>query len=747
MRLRPGHGLSAALTLVLTSTAFVALTGQASSATPEEPEQSFTAAAEVETRADGSVDFIGTDVGEPLQRPEGVQASSPAKEAATAFVAEHTDELGISDDVDLTAGRTHVQSSGNTTVRVQQSVDGVEVLGAEYAVQLDEDNRVVSTTGDAVSPDVRVARPTVPRAEAVRLARTWLAAEEGVALREVDGTPRGLKIFDPRIVGGDAVPVAHTVHEVETSTGDAVRKRVFIEVTTGAFIGAFDLVHGALDRWVCDGQEQRGKDTRCTSPVLTEGGSTAGKNVDVLRAHQYAGATYNFFKREFNRDSIDGRGMRLVSTARYCPPSGQGGCPWDNAAWDSRNKQMLYGTGFAGADDVVGHEFTHGIIDHTSRLFYHSQSGALNESIADVFGEFIDWENGDGSRDRWLMGEDLPIGAIRDMANPNRGRQPARMRDPLFYSGTGDSGGVHVNSGVGNKTAQLATDGGSFNGQTVTGLGMRRVAAIWYETNSGLLTSASDYQDFGRGLRQACRNLTGKALPGGPETITAAHCAELAKVIRATELDRPRPGVKDAQICAPSKKAKYTFRENFEKKPKQLRKRWKAQRPWFVPGSSNGRYDVAWATSGTKSMWGYDRAGNEFPRSSKGKSRAYWVKTKKKVKVPKKGRLTFKHAYMFDVWNGKNASGGRVEYSLNGKKWRDVYRGKYPNRVQRKGSAFSKKRAFAGYSGGFRTESVAFPKKARGKKVFLRFRIGSDANKRIASYGWFVDDVGVYRCR
>lgn len=739
-------GLSAGLALTLAAAAAVTVGGPAPATASDEP---FGPGVEVETRDGGAVGFIGTEPGQPLGRAAGITASSTAESAASAFVNQNADAFRIARGTTLSAARSNVQATGNTTVRLQQTVDGIEVLGAEYAVQVDDDNRVVSAVGESVADDIEVARPTVPASEAVKSARAWLAAEEGVDVSEVKGTANGLKIFDPRIVGGDAIPVAHTVHDIEVSVGLHARQRVFIEVTTGAFIAAFNEVHSALNRRVCDFANQRRADHTCYSPTLVEGGSTAGKSADVVRAYEYAGTTYNFLKREFNRDSLNGKGMPLLSTVRYCPPVGEGECPYDNAFWDGR--QMVYGAGFANADDVVGHELVHGLTHHTSRLFYYAQSGAINESISDVFGEFIDWENGDGASNRWLLGEDSPLGAIRDMRDPNRGNQPARMRDPMYYKGLGDNMGVHVNSGVGNKTASLATDGGSFNGQTVTGLGMRRVAAIWYETNTGLLTSASDYQDLGRGLRQACRNLTGKTLRGGSEKITKANCTELGKAIKATELDKPRANAKDAKICAPAKKkAKYTFRENFEKKNKKLRKRWKAQKPWFVPGNANPlRFDATYATSGKKNLWGWDRPGNAYPNSNRGKARAFWVKTKKKVKVPKKkGRLTFKHAYMFDVWsNGKNASGGRVEYSLNGKKWRDVYKGKYPNKVHLRGSAFSKKRAFAGHSGGYRTESVAFPKKARGKKVFLRFRIGSDANVAGNSYGWFIDDVGVYRCR
>ncbi len=160
--------------------------------------------------------------------------------------------------------------------------------------------------------------------------------------------------------------------------------------------------------------------------------------------------------------------MKLISTADYCDPAAT--CPYANAFWNGT--QMAYGDGFAQADDVVGHELTHGVTDHESRLFYYYQSGAINESLSDVWGEFVDLSNTTGTdtaTTRWQMGEDVPgFGAIRDMEDPTLFGDPDRMRSPNYYGGEDDGGGVHYNSGVNNKAAFLMTDGGSFNGRTVT---------------------------------------------------------------------------------------------------------------------------------------------------------------------------------------------------------------------------------------------------------------------------------------
>jgi Zn-dependent metalloprotease len=201
-------------------------------------------------------------------------------------------------------------------------------------------------------------------------------------------------------------------------------------------------------------------------------------------------------------------GARLASTVRFCPPLGEGSCPYANAFWNGQ--QMFYGAGWAGADDVVGHEMTHGFVDQYSQLFYWGQSGAINESMADVIGEIIDHRRGADDDSGWLLGEDLPVGAIRSLANPPAKGQPDSMSssdyddDPTYA----DSGGVHTNSGVGNKTAFLISQGGTFNGQTIAGID---------GADTGLTKTATLYVDVIQRLSSGGpRRPAGPVVPGPP---------------------------------------------------------------------------------------------------------------------------------------------------------------------------------------------------------------------------------------
>ena len=201
---------------------------------------------------------------------------------------------------------------------------------------------------------------------------------------------------------------------------------------------------------------------------------------------------------------------------RYCETTGS--CPYANAYWNG--SEMRFGNGFAAADDVVGHELTHAVTEAESNLIYWGESGAINEALSDIFGEFIDLSNSGGTDTagvRWLIGEDAPGGAIRSMSDPPLYGDPDRRFSALWYTGAEDNRGVHFNSGVANKLAFLLTDGGSFNGQTVTALGLTQVARLFYEAQVNLLVPGSDYYDLDAALVQAAEEprLVGRG-PGQP---------------------------------------------------------------------------------------------------------------------------------------------------------------------------------------------------------------------------------------
>ena len=273
-----------------------------------------------------------------------------------------------------------------------------------------------------------------------------------------------------------------------------VRQFVLVDAVTGKVILTFNQIHQVKERVVYDKNNNFSSLTLPGLPAeLKRGeGAPASGIADVDAAYLYSGNTYDFYLNIHGRDSMDDHGMQLINTVRYCGSSGL--CPYQNAFWDGQ--QMVYGDGYAQAEDVVAHELTHGVTDRTSGLFYYMQSGAINESFSDMWGEFVQQQNNPPSAaDKWLLGETLrgSGGPFRSMKNPPAYSDPDKMTSALYQCGSGsagtDNGGVHRNSGINNKAAFLMTDGGSFNGRTVAGLGLLKVAKIYYYAQTNLLNS------------------------------------------------------------------------------------------------------------------------------------------------------------------------------------------------------------------------------------------------------------------
>ncbi|MEV0847991.1 M4 family metallopeptidase [Streptomyces sp. NPDC049954] len=172
----------------------------------------------------------------------------------------------------------------------------------------------------------------------------------------------------------------------------------------------------------------------------------------AVDAHWAAGQVYDFYKKNFGRDGLDGKNGFIQSLVGVV----NGGQPYNNAFWDG--SKMVYGQGgdgyrtFSADTDVVGHEMTHGVVEHTANLVYAGQSGAMNEAIADYFGNAIDVTANHvpmSDPDASLLGEDLCTDlpsrecALRDL---NDGHTTSK--DFVGVSFRGDNGGVHANSTI-----------------------------------------------------------------------------------------------------------------------------------------------------------------------------------------------------------------------------------------------------------------------------------------------------------
>ena len=231
---------------------------------------------------------------------------------------------------------------------------------------------------------------------------------------------------------------------------------------------------------------------------------------DVAAAEAYdgAGVTSEFYAKVYGRNSIDDRGLPLDASVHY-------GVHYANALWNG--KQMIYGDGdgklfnrFTESLDVIAHELTHGVTQHTAALIYQDQSGALNEHFSDVFGILVKQYSlkQTAAKSDWLIGAGIFTSAVRgaavrSMKAPGtayddkvagKDPQPAHMKD--YRKMTADNGGVHVNSGIPNRAFYLTATALGGKAWTVAG-------RIWYDALTTLLKPSATFRGCARATADA----------------------------------------------------------------------------------------------------------------------------------------------------------------------------------------------------------------------------------------------------
>jgi Zn-dependent metalloprotease len=228
--------------------------------------------------------------------------------------------------------------------------------------------------------------------------------------------------------------------------------------------------------------------------------------------------THDFYNSVYQRDSVNGEGMELVSSVHYSSN-------FDNAFWNGA--QMIYGDGsghlfqvgaLTSAIDVIAHELTHGVTQFTAGLEYSSQPGALNESFSDVFGSLVKQYKLGQTADQadWLIGAGILVPgigrALRSMSEPgtayNEDRQPGNMANYVDLPDDGnphnDNGGVHINSGIPNHAFYLAAT-------KIGGHAWEKAGKIWFQTlTGGSLSSTADFKEAAKATQDVAASLFGE---------------------------------------------------------------------------------------------------------------------------------------------------------------------------------------------------------------------------------------------
>ncbi|MGE0879457.1 MAG: M4 family metallopeptidase [Acidimicrobiia bacterium] len=256
--------------------------------------------------------------------------------------------------------------------------------------------------------------------------------------------------------------------------------------------------------------DQKNEESTALKNVVRREGDRPVADGAVNEAYDGFGATYRLWWEIYRRDSIDGAGLPLIGLVHF-------GNAYDNAFWDGEG-HMVFGDGdgemftrLTRSLDVIGHELAHGVTQYTAKLAYSGQSGALNESVSDVFGSLVKQYALGQTADQadWLIGADV-VGpelapALRSMKAPGTANkydsQPADMEH--YVVTTSDNGGVHTNSGIPNKAFEVCAT-------TLGGTAWDRAGRIWYEAlTGGAVKRTSTFRTFARATVAAAGRLYG----------------------------------------------------------------------------------------------------------------------------------------------------------------------------------------------------------------------------------------------
>ena len=518
----------------------------------------------------------GTQVRRSLANVRGTTPS----ERSMAFFRRYGEAFGVEKaDSELTAIRTTRTATGGEHTVLRQTYGDIPVFGGELRTHFDASGQLSAVNGTFVSHikvnlqpamtpdqavDVAIARVLTGNPAEASLSSAAVPDREqrfaaGSLATDLSAFSTTLMVFREGLAKG--VPGNdHLAYEVEVRNTDVtVREFVYVDAHSGRVIDQITGIHGNLHRKVSE--------VTLANVVWNEGDPFPTGNSSWDDEINGAGETYYLFASMSGGSylSFDGAGaeMLTVNNAASVP------CP--NATWNGVSTN--YCTGVT-ADDTVAHEWAHAYTEYTNNLIYQWQPGALNEAYSDIWGEVVDFLNNRGTDSpdtlrstggcsifgkgtpsvdnsyRWLSGEDDPAfgGAIRDMWDPTCYGDPGKVSDNEYWCSTADFGGVHTNSGVGNHAFALMVDGGSYNGQTIAGIGLTKASHIhWVAQN--MLTPVSDFSDMADALEAACDSLIGIDLPAlstsavnaglSGEIITAANCATVAQINTAVEYRTP----------------------------------------------------------------------------------------------------------------------------------------------------------------------------------------------------------------
>ncbi|REA62090.1 hypothetical protein DSL64_10570 [Dyadobacter luteus] len=711
----------------------------------------------------------------PATRAMKVTSSGAPQDKAMAFLKENSGLFKAKWENEAFVVKDNKKDRhGGEHVTLQQHINGVPVFDGVLRFHFNQSADLTSLNGNFIGVSKLNTVPSVKSTEAGELAVKHITGQKlgniGAPLHINKNT---LYVFQKGLAQGYKGAV-HLVYEVEVGNGLDIREFVYVDAHTREIVEQFAGMH-SIDRKLYE--------TSISSANLKwkesdgmDGAAFAALDQWQKSEVKSAGHIYNLMKNTFGFVSYDNKDASMI-TINNNPDVN---CP--NATWNGRAASFCTGTA---SDDIVAHEWAHAYTENTSGLIYAWQTGAMNESYSDIWGETVDMLNnymdddestdlrtGCGSSSRWKIGEKASAFnyGLRDMWNPNCYGDPGKVSDPQYWCASTDYGGVHINSGILNHAFALLVDGGTYNGQTITGLGLTKAAHIFWRAQSEYMTSTTDFAAqadileasladlIGINLRKLSLDDTPAAYSG--EIITEADAIQLSRVIAAVELRgtnacgfqvmlKPVP-----TLCSGANPGNAIYFENFES----------GLGEWAV--SSTASNPAQW----TERQW---LIRNGLPGGREGKS-AYAVDfnggdcvnnfqngvislRSPVITIPANTVGPIMAAFDHYVATEANYDGGNVKYRINNGEWLLMPYTAFtdnPYNITLATTGDNPLRGQPGFSGanqgsvggswGQSRINLSALNLAPGQTIQLRWDFGTDGCGGLD--GWYIDDFRIYNC-
>jgi Zn-dependent metalloprotease len=470
-----------------------------------------------------------------------------AKQKSLSVIKDNAAQRGIGNANEFKVKKVEIDGLNMAHTRFQQTVNDIPVWEGDAIVHLNPDGELRSITDDLKEAISVNTQPNFSASEALNIARSFAGISNSVGPKRLTNDPQ----IDLWIYRGETRD--HLTYRVEMPILDGTANTsipvVFVDAQTGEKVFEYNNLHtgtgsslysgtatidtsSAAGTFYMEDLGRRmgtfnmnstgntlfgtgGKMSRFTGTDDVWSASLERAGVD---AHLGAARTFDYYLNVHGRNGINGSGGPYTTAAganssiTLITSRVHFGKKYNNAFW--YNNQMTYGDGDGSnfsplvTTDICGHEMTHGVTENTANLNYSNEPGALNESMSDVFGALVELyaDGGVVSADTWKIGEDaytpnIAGDALRYMNNPHLASNAGYTAndDPDHYSerytGTGDSGGVHINSGIGNHAFYLVAAGGThhLSGVTVTGIGTTDAGRIWYRALTVYMSPGTNF--------------------------------------------------------------------------------------------------------------------------------------------------------------------------------------------------------------------------------------------------------------